>query len=250
LASYEGCAEKRGYQRHERSTRSYKIFASFSYDLLFLVRNQVSSHASCLPLISRSMQQRHITLLEARNAQQTDTISADTVNPTINFLHERDPIGLQMEFFRRQRFLQFSTCAPGKCHCSCHQVKTRSGNFWVLKLPNFWNRCDKRTCSSYKNASIWISLNNLGIPYTILASFKFLFSAQQSYIAPSLRFHRVVDWDSPAFALLDIRDFDFKAPQLHFESTREQLTTLFRSGTASPLDTLPDGKSLVEVRQD
>lgn len=142
--------------------------------------------------------------------------------------------------------LHFSRCAPRKCHCACHTTKTHSGRFWSLKIPNRWNSCDKRTCSNYRNASIWISLSSIGIPYSILASLNFLFNTQQSYIRPSLSIKHVVDWDSPAFALLDIRDLD---EQLHFEGAREQLTKLFESGRASPLDVLPDGKSLVEVRQ-
>jgi hypothetical protein len=69
-----------------------------------------------------------------------------------------------------------------------------------------------------------------------------MFSVYQSYIAPSLLVYNVVDWDAPAFAILDI-----KWNPVKYEEAREQLSELFSSGKASPFDILPDGKSLLEV---
>jgi len=196
------------------------------------------------------MQQQYTTLFKARNIDHVDPLPAPTLattdGPDTSILPQSNSIALELELSRPQMSLQFFRCAPGKCHCACHTTKTHSGRFWSLKIPNRWTSCDRRTCSNYRNASIWISLSSIGISYNIIASLNFLFSTQQSYIAPSLSVQHVVDWDSPAFALLDIRDLD---EQPHFEGAREQLTKLFESGRASPLDVLPDGKSLIEVRQ-
>jgi hypothetical protein len=112
-----------------------------------------------------------------------------------------------------------------------------------LKLPYDWNSCDKTTCRNYKRASIWISLNNIGIPYAILASLDIMWTIHQSIISPSLQITRVVDWQSPAFALLR----DIRWNQMEFKKARNEMIQLFDSGAASAMDILPNGKSLPEV---
>ena len=90
----------------------------------------------------------------------------------------------------------------------------------------------------------WFSLTSIGIPYAIRASLNILWTFNQSYISPSLRVTRVVDWNSPAFALL----VDIKWNEMTYEEARNGMVKLFDSRAASPLDILPNGKSLPEVR--
>jgi hypothetical protein len=71
-----------------------------------------------------------------------------------------------------------------------------------------------------------------------------MWTSHQSYISPSLDFTRVVNWQAPAFALLR----DIRWNQMSFEEARNEIVKLFDSGLASPLDVLPNGKSLPEVR--
>lgn len=62
--------------------------------------------------------------------------------------------------------------------------------------------CDKSSCGRYRKASVWISLNAIGINYAIIANLDVLLTSQRSYISPSLQEKRVVNWESSAFALL------------------------------------------------
>ena len=197
--------------------------------------------------MSRNMQQKHITLLEVQSTKDPDwgfdRSEVLLAKQSLNVLPQRDSNTLQMELSQRQCLLQRSKCSLRNCYCACHASSTRSGRFWSLKFPYDWNSCD-RTCHNYKRASIWISLNNIGIPYAILASLDFMWTIHQSYISPSLQVTRVVDWHAPAFALLG----DIRWNQMSFEEARNQMVQLFDSGVASPLDVLPNGKSLPEVR--
>jgi hypothetical protein len=129
------------------------------------------------------------------------------------------------------------------CYCSCHSSSTRSGKLWSLKIPYDWNSCNRTTCHNYKRASFWISLRSIGIPYAILASLDIMWKSRQSRISPSLHFEQVVNWQAPAFALLR----DIRWNHMTFEEARSEMIRLFDSGLASPLDILPNGKSLPEV---
>jgi hypothetical protein len=193
------------------------------------------------------MQQKHITLLEVRNAEPFDSASdRSAVLSTahaLTILPQEDSNNLQIVLSQRQRSLQSSKCLSRNCYCSCHGTLTRARKFWTLKLPYDWNSCDRSNCHNYKRASIWISLSSIGIPYAVLASLDIMWTLHQSIISPSLQVTRVVDWQSPAFALLR----DIRWNQMEFEEARNKLLRLFDSGAASPIDVLPNGKSLPEV---
>lgn len=136
------------------------------------------------------MQQKHITLLEVRDTELSKSTSNRSRDlPTgrgVTILPQEDSSTLQIVLSQRQRSLQPSKCFPRKCYCACHGSSTKTGKFWSLKLPYDWNSCDRTTCRNYKRASIWISLNNIGIPYAILAGLDIMWTIHQSIISPSL----------------------------------------------------------------
>jgi hypothetical protein len=107
------------------------------------------------------------------------------------------------------RLDSFSKCARNKCYCSCHDSTSISGSFWSLKVPlrpTFLRSCNRLSCSNHKRASLWVSLEQIGIPYAVIASLDILWSAQKTFISPSLQIRRVVSWNAPAFvAVRDIR---------------------------------------------
>jgi hypothetical protein len=198
------------------------------------------------------MQQQHIMLLEVHSTRPSNTclnrledLQAEHDEYRSTIVPQEDTRMLQIELSQRQRTLQRSKCSVGKCYCSCHNSSTKSGKLWTLKVPDDWNSCDKASCFNYKRASVWISLTCIGIPLAVRASLDIMWTIHQSYISPSLHFTRVVDWDAPAFALLR----DIRWNQMTFEDARLEIMRLFDSGVASPLDILPNGESLPEVRR-
>jgi hypothetical protein len=197
---------------------------------------------------TRNMQRRHITLLELHNLGLSKPCSdwSDDLQAghSLTIIRQEDSRMIQFELSQRQSSLQRSKCSIGKCYCSCHNSSTRSAKLWSLKVPRDWNSCDKTTCNNYKRASFWISLTTIGIPLVVRASLDIMWTIHQSHIYPSLHFTRVVDWDAPAFALLR----DIRWNQMTFEEARSETMRLFDSGVASPLDILPNGESLPEVR--
>ena len=70
-----------------------------------------------------------------------------------------------------------------------------------------------------------------------------MWTTHRSIISPSLQVTRVVDWHSPAFALL----WDIRENEIEFEEARSEMIRLFDSGSSSAIDILPNGKSLPEV---
>jgi len=193
------------------------------------------------------MQQKHITLLEMRNTELFEPASDQSAGlPTghhLTILPQEDSNTLQIALSQRQRSLQSSKCFSRHCYCDCHGSTTKSGKFWSLKLPYDWSSCDRTTCRNYKSASVWISLNSIGLPYAILASLDIMWTTHRSIISPSLQVTRVVDWHSPAFALL----WDIRENEIEFEEARSEMIRLFDSGSSSAIDILPNGKSLPEV---
>lgn len=140
-----------------------------------------------------------------------------------------------------------SRCAINKCYCSCHETASISGSFWSIRLPlpsSLLRACNRASCSNYKRASLWISLRQIGIPYAVIASLDMLWSSQTTFISPTLQVQRVVSWYSPTFEVLR----DLRWDRIGWYDGREKITSLFDSGQASPLDVLPDGMSLAEVR--
>jgi len=195
------------------------------------------------------LQQKHITLLEVCKVEgngfgsvQSNAVSAQGDSRIWNLQSSR---ALQKRLYRSYLASQKTPCSLGRCYCSCHTPTTASGSFWSLKFSNFSlsNSCNKSTCSNYKRASIWISLNRFGIPYSILAGVDIMWSSQRSYISPSLEVKRVVSWNAPAFALL--REIPWR--RIEFTDARSKLVELFESGEASPVDITPRGKTLIEV---
>ena len=160
-------------------------------------------------------------------------------------LRPKDLSLLERKLSHRQGKTSPSKCLLDQCYCTCHTSKIVSGRFWSLKIPQLpiWNSCDKPSCGCYRTASIWISLNAIGIPYAVIASVEVMLTSRQSYISPSLKAKRVVNWDSPAFALLG----QVRWNQMEFGEARKRLVHLFDTGQASPIDILPNGKTLPEV---
>jgi len=154
---------------------------------------------------SRNMHQNHITLLEVRNTEVESVPlkhAKDQAEHRLDIVYSAETRMVQIELSQHQRTIQRSKCSPGKCYCSCHNSLTISGKLWTLRVPHDWNPCDNKKCHNYKHTSLWFSLTSIGIPYAIRASLDVLWTFNQSYISPSLQVTRVVDWNSPAFALL------------------------------------------------
>lgn len=138
-------------------------------------------------------------------------------------------------------------CSLNRCCCTCHDnTFLIQGGGWSVKLPSLWGwkPCSKLSCQNSKNASIWISLTKVGIPWAVKASLNFMFSSHQSSISPSLDFQRVVKNTSPGFELL----WKLETGQLRdWVKARHDLVKLFDSGEASPRDVDPNGRTWLEV---
>jgi hypothetical protein len=157
----------------------------------------------------------------------------------------RDSKRPEMELVKRQSSYRNSSCSRRKCYCACHRSQVISGSFWSLCFPlsAIWSACDHTSCINYKRASFWMSLNSIGISYSIIASLDLMWTAHGTSIAPSLEVKRVVNWNAPAFTF--IRDIRWNG--LSFEGARASIAEIFDSGKGSPVDILSNGESLVEV---
>lgn len=101
-----------------------------------------------------------------------------------------------------------------------------------------------KSSENSKNASIWISLSQIGIPYAVYASLSFMFTSQRSSISPSLGYQRVVRNTSPGFKLL----WELETKQrTDWDRARQDLVELFNRRQASPKDVDPDGRTWLEV---
>jgi hypothetical protein len=197
------------------------------------------------------MQHTRMAELELQQATNRNLLASTERSPPV----EDELVSLPMPNIANRRELQVasnhsagpkSLCALGKCYCICHSTKTTSGSFWAMKLPigSLWQSCDKRSCANYKRASLWISLHKIGVPYALLANLDIMWTLQYSSISPSLQVMRIVTWNSPAFTLLR----DIRWNNVDLQDARDKMVKLFDAGMASPLDILPDGKTLSEVR--
>jgi len=146
--------------------------------------------------------------------------------------------------YQKPSFLR-PTCRLDRCFCFCHDSTIVSGKQWSIKYPrNSWlGSCNRKSCTNFKKASLWISLSKFGIHYAVLASLDIMWGMEQTSISPSLQVKRVVNWDSPAFAVLRRIRWGWG----DWDSGRSQLVTLFEAGKASPFDILPDGTTIIEV---
>jgi hypothetical protein len=142
---------------------------------------------------------------------------------------------------------QQELCSRNRCCCVCHDTLLLQGRAWSLKLPSahsLWKPCNKKSCENSKNASLWIGLSQIGIPYAIRAGLSFMFNSQRSFITPSLDFQRVVRNTSPGFKLL----WELETEQRgDWTRVRQDLMELFDSGQASPRDVDRDGRTWLEV---
>ena len=196
------------------------------------------------------MHQQHIKLLEIQTHRLA--ISSPMLHSAVQsteaesqLVYLRDSKRLEMELASRQNSYKDSSCFKRKCYCACHRSQVISGGFWSLRFPlrAIWSACDQTSCTNYKRASFWMSLNRIGIPYSFIASLDLMWNANGASIAPSLEMKRVVHWNAPAFTL--IRDIRWNG--LRFEAARDSIADIFDSGKGSPVDILSNGESLVEV---
>jgi hypothetical protein len=197
------------------------------------------------------MHQQHIKLLEVQTHRlaisspmlHSAVLSTDAESPLVYLRDSKRP---EMELVGRQNTYKNSSCFKRKCYCACHRSQVISGSFWSLRFPlrAIWSACDQISCTNYKRASFWMSLNRIGIPYSFIASLDLMWNANGASIAPSLEMKRVVHWNTPAFTL--IRDIRWNG--LSFEAARASIVDIFDSGKGSPVDILSDGQSLLEVR--
>jgi hypothetical protein len=196
------------------------------------------------------MQQQHIELLEIQASRPT--ISNPILRSGVlvahaesNLAHLRESKRHELELVRRQNCYKSWSCSRRKCYCTCHRSQVISGSFWSLRFPlhAVWSVCDRKSCINYKRASLWLSLNRIGVPFSIIASLDLMWTTYGASIAPSLEAKRVVHWNAPAFTL--IRDIRWN--RLSFETARASIAEIFGSGKGSPADILSDGESLVEV---
>jgi hypothetical protein len=147
----------------------------------------------------------------------------------------------------RPQLYQQRLCSLNRCCCACHDAITLHGRSWSLRLPLSpwsWKGCNKASCRNAKNASLWISLTQVGVPLAVRVSLDFVLSSQQSHITPSLGFQRVVRRTSPGFKLL----WELEGGHRNdWGRARQDLLELFESGEASPRDVDPDGNTWLEV---
>ncbi|PLN78681.1 hypothetical protein BDW42DRAFT_201995 [Aspergillus taichungensis] len=111
----------------------------------------------------------------------------------------------------------------------------------------------EKSCPFHKSGKRIVSLvvkrticNRL-IRFSMLASLHVTVGAGGLAVSPKLEFRPVVPKDSPAFTLL--RDVEARLKSDHnrsvIQDTNKRLFELFREGKASPLDTLPDGNTIL-----
>lgn len=95
----------------------------------------------------------------------------------------------------------------------------------------------------YKRFSSWRGLFDMAVQMSLKITFGFGGCA----ILNNPRFHPTVADDSPAFALVKLAVLNMMHGEVRIESVHQELLELFRSGQASPLDTLPHGETLLHV---
>ncbi|KAH8753749.1 ankyrin repeat-containing domain protein [Hyaloscypha sp. PMI_1271] len=131
------------------------------------------------------------------------------------------------------------------------QINTRLSSFPAtasidepeFTLPKSKNRNSALVLLNAKNASLWVSLTQVGVPLAVRVSLDFVLSSQQSHITPSLGFQRVVRRTSPGFKLL----WELEGGHRNdWGRARQDLLELFESGEASPRDVDPDGNTWLE----
>lgn len=95
----------------------------------------------------------------------------------------------------------------------------------------------------YKRLSTWRGLFDMAVQLSL----KITVGLGGSSILKNPRFNPTVAADSPAFALIKLARPKIKCGELKIESIHQDLLELFCSGRASPLDTLPQGETLLHV---
>lgn len=138
-------------------------------------------------------------------------------------------------------------CRLKRCCCGCHDTMSLQARFWPLKFSCSswtWKACNKSSCRNAKNASIWISLTQIGIRAAVCINLDVMFNFQGSYISPSLSFQRVVRRTAPGFKLL----WELQTGRrTDWGRAKRDLLELFETGKASPRDIDPDGNTWLEV---
>jgi hypothetical protein len=139
-------------------------------------------------------------------------------------------------------------CLDGRCLCSCHAIASKSGRFWVCKIPTLaglFSACNRTSCRNrVVCASYRISLSRFNILWAIQLSLGLAWGESGCSISPVLRTDRIVKYTSPGFTLL----WQSETGQLEWPEAGKKLQRLFAENEASPFDVDPKGETWLEVR--
>lgn len=140
-------------------------------------------------------------------------------------------------------------CLNDKCLCSCHTIASKSGRFWVCKVPSLaglFSACNRKSCRNrVVRASYRISLSRFNILWAIQLSLGLAWGESGCSISPVLRTDRIVKYTSPGFTLL----WQSETGQIKWPEAGKKLQRLFAENEASPFDVDPKGGTWLEVRQ-
>jgi len=138
-------------------------------------------------------------------------------------------------------------CLNDRCACSCHEMLSRSGRFWSLKLPSLaklFSVCDRPSCGNrILRTSFHISLTRFNILRAIHLGLGFAWGKSGYSLSLKLRPARTVKYTSPGFALL----WKCETGQLQWPEAQKTLSRLFDEKEASPDDVDPGGETWLEV---
>jgi hypothetical protein len=106
---------------------------------------------------------------------------------------------------------------------------------------------DERVISLFKKRTF----HTWNLNFSVQASLTITKGARCFTITPHIEFRSVVPLDSPVFSLLKDTEKGFGSPKAYFVigSTHKKLLQLFREQKASYSDTLPNGDTILHVRE-
>lgn len=117
----------------------------------------------------------------------------------------------------------------------------------TIENPHNPNCRYSRIQDSVRNFNVRFSACVLALKRKVEVGLSFTCGAGRTSLSPALVCHHVVDWDSPAFNLINsLRSFR-RRDSISGEKIVAELWKLFETRAASPHDRLPTGETLVHV---
>ncbi|KAE8387079.1 hypothetical protein BDV23DRAFT_196003, partial [Aspergillus alliaceus] len=135
-----------------------------------------------------------------------------------------------------------------RCMCSHHNQSQLSGWGDLEARHEYvcpFHRQDKRIFSIFKR---WVFCNRI-LKLSIRASITVQMGAGGFFISPKIHFRPIVSAESPVFCLLRETEKCLKSEMIgpEIEGAQKKLLALFAEGKGAPLDTLPNGDTILHM---